>query len=165
MQVRTFILHSHINQTIRRDMSEIDINSDFCPVTVTQNVLMGKWKLSILWILHEKMRRFNELQRVMPSISRGVLTIQLRELEKDKLINRKVYREVPPKVEYSLTKTGASFIPVMTELMKWGVGYIKETSSCSVDNCIENSFPCSKCRELIKVSGLNADCLDENITV
>lgn len=123
--------------------------NNFCPVTVTQNVLMGKWKLIILWILHRKTRRFNELQRLIPDISRGVLTQQLRELERDKLIKRKVYREVPPKVEYSLTKIGISFIPVMKQIMEWGVDYIKATSSCDVERCIANDFPCSKCHELM----------------
>lgn len=125
----------------------LDNNTDSCPVAVTQNVLMGKWKLSILWILHSKTRRFNELQRLMPSISRGVLTQQLRELEHDKLINREVYREVPPKVEYSLTDLGVSFIPVMTQIMEWGVDYIKKTSTCNMEICIANKFPCSKCYE------------------
>ena len=124
--------------------------NNFCPVTVTQNVLMGKWKLSILWILHQNTRRFNELQKLMPTISRGVLTQQLRELEKDKLVHREVYKEVPPKVEYSLTQIGMSFIPVMTHIMEWGVGYIKETAGCNVDICISNNFPCSKCREIAK---------------
>ena len=128
-------------------MSDKDI---LCPVSVTQNVLMGKWKLSILWILHQNTRRFNELQKLMPAISRGVLTQQLRELERDQLINREVYKEVPPKVEYSLTQTGESFIPVMTHIMKWGVGYIKDTSTCNMDICIANKFPCSKCHELLK---------------
>lgn len=105
----------------------MDNNTNLCPVTVTQNVLMGKWKLSILWILHRKTRRFGELQKLLPSISRGVLTQQLKELEQDNLINRKVYGEVPPKVEYSLTEIGVSFIPVMTQIMEWGVGYIKKT--------------------------------------
>jgi DNA-binding HxlR family transcriptional regulator len=128
----------------------LDNNIHLCPVTATQNVLMGKWKLTILWVLHTKTRRFNELQKLMPSISRGVLTQQLRELEHDKLINRKVYREVPPKVEYSLTNLGKSFIPVMTQIMEWGVGYVKETASCNVDLCLSNKFPCSKCHEMLK---------------
>ncbi|MHB8064689.1 MAG: winged helix-turn-helix transcriptional regulator, partial [Ruminiclostridium sp.] len=119
----------------------MDDPAKICPVTVTQNILMGKWKLSILWIL-QKTRRFNQLQKLMPEISRGVLTQQLRELEHDKLINRKVYREVPPKVEYSLTETGISFIPVMTHIMEWGVGYIKKTSNCNLDICIAKNFPC-----------------------
>lgn len=129
----------------------MDNNSHICPVTATQNVLMGKWKLSILWILHNKIRRFNELQKLMPSISRGVLTQQLRELECDGLINRKVYREVPPKVEYSLTEIGVSFIPVMSQIMEWGVGYIQKTSTCNVDVCIENNFPCNKCHEMLNI--------------
>lgn len=129
----------------------MDDKTALCPVTATQSILMGKWKLSILWILHRKTRRFNELQKLMPSISRGVLTQQLRELEHDKLINRKVYREVPPKVEYSLTKIGISFIPLMTQIMEWGVGYIKETASCNVDMCITNNFPCGKCHEMLKI--------------
>lgn len=86
----------------------------------------------------------------MPSVSRGVLTQQLRELERDGLINRKVYREVPPKVEYSLTEIGARFIPVMSQIMEWGVGYIKKTSACYVDICKENDFPCNKCHEMLK---------------
>ncbi|MBU3142417.1 helix-turn-helix transcriptional regulator [Clostridium sp. CF012] len=111
---------------------------------------MGKWKLSILWTLHKKTRRFNELQKLMPSISHGVMTRQLRELEKDNLISREVYSQVPPKVEYSLTNIGISFIQVMTQIMEWGVGYIKETSSCNLDICIANEFPCSKCHEMLK---------------
>lgn len=122
-----------------------------CPVTVTQNVLMGKWKLAILWIIGQKTRRFNELQRLMPNISRGVLTQQLRELERDGLVNREVYREVPPKVEYSLTELGKSFIPVMMQIMEWGVGYIKQTANCSMDICLSNKFSCQKCYEMMKV--------------
>ena len=121
-----------------------------CPVTVTQNVLMGKWKLAILWIVGQKTRRFNELQRLMPNISRGVLTQQLRELERDGLVNREVYREVPPKVEYSLTGLGKSFIPVMMQIMEWGVGYIKQTAHCSMDICLSNKFSCQMCYELMK---------------
>lgn len=135
----------------------MDDKTALCPVTATQRILMGKWKLSILWILHRKTRRFNELQKLMPSISRCVLTQQLRELEHDKLINRKVYREVPPKVEYSLTKIGVSFIPIMTQIMEWGVGYIKETASCNVDICITNKFPCSKCHEMLKTGEIKLD--------
>jgi DNA-binding HxlR family transcriptional regulator len=121
-----------------------------CPVTVTQNVLMGKWKLAMLWILGQKTRRFSELQRLMPKVSRGVLTQQLRELERDGLIHREVYKEVPPKVEYSLTDVGRSFIPVMEQIMAWGVGYIKETQSCNMDICISNKFSCFKCYEMVR---------------
>lgn len=118
-----------------------------CPVSVTQNVLMGKWKISILWIISHKTRRFNELQRLIPRISRGVLTGQLRELEQDKLIHREVYGEVPPRVEYSLTELGKSFIPVMHKIMEWGIEYIKDTERCSMEICISNKFSCNKCYE------------------
>lgn len=126
-----------------------------CPVSVTQNILMGKWKLSILWILSQKTRRFNELQRLIPNIARGVLTQQLRELERDNLVHREVYREVPPKVEYSLTDIGRSFIPVMMSIMEWGIGYIRETENCSMDICVSNKFSCYKCYEMIKWSECN----------
>lgn len=125
----------------------------FCPVSSAQNVLMGKWKLPILWVLHNKTMRFNELQKLMTTISRGVLTQQLRELERDKLVNRKVYREVPPKVEYSLTEIGRTFVPVMIEIIKWGTEYIKKTKKCNMDVCILNGFPCEECyRSITDVS-------------
>lgn len=128
-----------------------------CPVSVTQNILMGKWKLAILWIIGQKTRRFNELQRLMPKVSRGVLTQQLRELERDRLVNREVYREVPPKVEYSLTEIGRSFIPVMMQIMEWGVGYIKDTANCNMDICISNKFSCYKCYEMLKAGEIKLD--------
>lgn len=123
-----------------------------CPVAVTQNVLMGKWKLAVLWIVGQKTRRFNELQKLMPNITRGVLTQQLRELERDGLVHREVYREIPPKVEYSLTEIGSSFIPVMMQIMEWGVGYVKKTANCNMDICLANRFSCQKCYELMKAS-------------
>ena len=123
--------------------------SNLCPVSVVQNTLMGKWKLTILWILHTKTRRFNELQRLIPNISHGVLTNQLRELERDNLINRKVYNEVPSKVEYSLTATGESFVPVMTKIIEWGAFYVSEVNRCDLSLCISNHFPCEKCHTTI----------------
>jgi len=93
-----------------------------CPVTETQNIIAGKWKIIILWHLRET-RRFGELHRLVPGISKGILTSQLRELEKDQMINRKVYREVPPKVEYSLTDAGKQFIPILEIMGEWGKKY------------------------------------------
>lgn len=93
-----------------------------CPVTETQNIIAGKWKIIILWHLRET-RRFGELQRLVPGISKGILTSQLRELEKDQMINRKVYQEVPPKVEYSLTAAGKQFIPILESMGEWGKKY------------------------------------------
>ncbi|SFF17858.1 DNA-binding transcriptional regulator, HxlR family [Paenibacillus catalpae] len=93
-----------------------------CPVTETQNVIAGKWKIIILWHLRET-KRFGELQRLVPGISKAILTSQLRELEKDRMINRKVYQEVPPKVEYSLTEAGEQFIPILESMGEWGKKY------------------------------------------
>ena len=96
-----------------------------CPVIAVQNLIAGKWKLVILWQLREKVKRFNELQKLIPKISQGILTQQLRELERDGLVHREVYKEVPPKVEYSLTDIGQSLIPVMDVVAKWGEGYLQ----------------------------------------
>ena len=105
-------------------MTPQDNNSRFkeevCPVAHTQRLIAGKWKITILWYLSLNKRRFNELLKLLPGVSKGILTRQLRELEEDKLIHREVYAEVPPKVEYSLTELGKSFIPVLTSMGKWG---------------------------------------------
>ncbi|MCK1995058.1 helix-turn-helix transcriptional regulator [Peribacillus muralis] len=95
---------------------------EVCPVTETQNVISGKWKIIILWHLKET-RRFGELQRMVPGISKGILTSQLRELEKDQMVIRKVYPEVPPKVEYSLAEAGKGFMPILESMGEWGKKY------------------------------------------
>lgn len=95
-----------------------------CPVLVVQNLIAGKWKLPILWQLSQGTKRFNELQRLMPNISQAILAHQLRELERDGLVHREVYREIPPKVEYSLTEIGQSFMPVVTVICNWGKDYL-----------------------------------------
>ena len=92
---------------------------EICPVTQTQDIIAGKWKIIILWNLSTQTRRFNELQRMLPNISKGILTRQLRELEEDKMVQREVYKEVPPKVEYSLTPLGQSFIPILQSMGEW----------------------------------------------
>jgi DNA-binding HxlR family transcriptional regulator len=106
--------------TFQGDIPEEQI--EVCPVTDTQNVIAGKWKIIILWHLQET-RRFGELQRLVPGVSKGILTTQLRELEKDDMVHRKVYKEVPPKVEYSLTDAGRSFLPILESMGEWGKKY------------------------------------------
>ncbi|MEH7475224.1 helix-turn-helix domain-containing protein, partial [Priestia megaterium] len=83
-----------------------------------------KWKIIILWHLSTKTRRFNELQRLLPNISKGILTRQLRELEEDQMVHREVYKEVPPKVEYSLTPLGKSFLPILHSMGEWSKKYL-----------------------------------------
>jgi len=79
----------------------------------------GKWKIAIIYVLNEGPVRFGEIKRLLTPITQQMLTKQLREMEKDNLINRKVYDVVPPKVEYSLTDFGRSFGPVLNELCNW----------------------------------------------
>jgi len=92
-----------------------------CPVEITLEVLGGKWKTVILWHLRQDARRFLELQRLIPGITRKMLTQQLRDLERAGTVKRKVYDQVPPKVEYALSTHGRTLRPVLRELCKWGV--------------------------------------------
>lgn len=91
-----------------------------CPVGAAISEIGGKWKPLILWALKDGKLRFNEINKRLPTITQRMLTKQLRELEEDNLVNRKVYPEVPPKVEYSLTKKGESVIPILDALHSWG---------------------------------------------
>lgn len=96
----------------------------FCTVELTLNVIGGKWKPIILYRLSgSEKKRFGELKQLMPNITQKMLTQQLRELEQDGLIGRRVYAEVPPRVEYSLTELGRSILPVMQSLCAWGQKY------------------------------------------
>lgn len=89
-------------------------------VKTTLDVMGGKWKPLILFSVAENTMRFSEIQRNIDGITQKMLTQQLRELEADKLITRKVYPEVPPKVEYSITKQGISLLPVLRSMADWG---------------------------------------------
>lgn len=98
------------------------INTVFseCPLSKLLDQIGGKWKLLILYNLKEnEVLRYGELQRKMPTISQKVLTSQLRDLEKTNFINRKVYKQIPPKVEYILTKKGLLLYPVLDSLAQW----------------------------------------------
>ncbi|WP_235884552.1 winged helix-turn-helix transcriptional regulator [Pedobacter hiemivivus] len=91
-----------------------------CGLDLIAEVLYGKWKIRLLWFIHEGNKRPSELQRKIPDASRRVLNMQLNELEKHDLVARKIYPVVPPKVEYSLTGFGQSLIPVIAVLGEWG---------------------------------------------
>lgn len=97
-----------------------------CPIGATIKIIGGKWKILILFSLNEGTKRFNELRREMPGITQRMLTNQLRELEKDKIISRRIYAEVPPKVEYALTDIGKTLNPVLDALSKWGKCYVRK---------------------------------------
>ncbi|OAJ49649.1 winged helix-turn-helix transcriptional regulator [Pseudomonas marginalis] len=97
-----------------------EIEAFACPVAFTVDVIGGKWKALILFHLMSGTKRFNELRRLMPDIAQRMLTLQLRELETDQVIHREIYREVPPKVEYSLTELGSTLMPLVKAMREWG---------------------------------------------
>ena len=94
-----------------------------CGIEVTLAVIGGKWKAAILYHLAQQTMRFCELQRQFADTTRKMLTQQLRELERDGLVHREVYPQVPPKVEYSLTDKGRSIKPILDLMCEWGMEY------------------------------------------
>lgn len=100
-----------------------------CPVATTINLIGNKWKLLIIRDLLASSRRFGELRKNLEGISQRVLTQNLRELENDGLIKRKVYAEVPPRVEYSLNELGRSLLPIISTMANWGNNYKKTISN------------------------------------
>jgi DNA-binding HxlR family transcriptional regulator len=91
-----------------------------CPVKLTASIIGGKWKPSLLFHLEGRTRRFCELQRLIPGLTKKMLTQHLRELERDGIVHRKVYAEVPPRVEYTLTRHGESLKPILKLMSAWG---------------------------------------------
>ncbi len=91
-----------------------------CPVTRTVQFIGGRWKPIILFTLMGGPVRFGKLTVFIPTVSKKMLTEQLRELENDMLISRKVFGETPPRVEYSLTEKGRTLIPIMESMCQWG---------------------------------------------
>lgn len=96
-----------------------------CGIDVTLAVIGGKWKSAILYHLAQRTMRFSELQCQFADTTRKMLTQQLRELERDGLVHREVYPQVPPKVEYSLTDKGRSIKPILDLMREWGTGYVE----------------------------------------
>jgi DNA-binding HxlR family transcriptional regulator len=97
-----------------------------CTFEITIDLIGGKWKPLIIWHLGTKgTQRFNELRKLLPQVTQKMLTQQLRELERDNLINRKIYPQVPPKVEYSLSSLGESLMPILSAMCSWGDNYYK----------------------------------------
>lgn len=108
-----------------------------CPVEVTVELMGGKYKPLILWQLSFNTLRFGELQKLVPTATPKMLTQQLRDLENDGLINRVVYPVIPPKVEYSLTDLGKSFIPILSLMCDWGNDYLHSKGIKACDNSID----------------------------
>lgn len=92
-----------------------------CPVELTLEVIGGRWKGVIMYHLTKGTLRFGQLKRLIPGITQRMLTLQLRELEADGLVERKVYPEVPPKVEYALSDVGRTLQPIIHAMLEWGI--------------------------------------------
>jgi DNA-binding HxlR family transcriptional regulator len=97
-----------------------DFNPNNCPVTLCLNRIGGKWKPVIIYLIRKNCNRFSMLQKAIPDISKQMLVNQLRELEDDKILQRTVFAEIPPRVEYSLTEFGLTLLPVIEVMEKWG---------------------------------------------
>ena len=98
-----------------------------CPIEYTMNLIAGKWKLIILWHLsQEAVMRYGEIKKSMNKITHKMLSQQLKELEADGFIHREAYSQIPPKVEYSLTQLGKSFLPVLESMSDWGIGRLSK---------------------------------------
>ncbi len=99
--------------------------NETCPVAATLDLIGGKYKALILWYLSDGRHRFSELRKMISNATPKMLTQQLRELEAQHLIHREVFPVVPPKVEYSLTETGRSLMPILTAMRDWGAEYLR----------------------------------------
>ena len=99
---------------------------EICPMILVQDMISGKWKILILWYLSYNTLRFSDLQKKLPNVSQKVLSRQLKSLEKDQLIDKKIYPVVPPKVEYSLTPLGKKVIPILEAMHKFGSDYLED---------------------------------------
>lgn len=108
---------------MKRDTKEISYD---CPIEATLGLIGGKWKALILDHLTDGALRFGNLQRLMPKVTPKMLTQQLRELEKDGLVERHVYPVVPPKVEYELTDFGQTVLPILDAMCVWGREYLDD---------------------------------------
>mgnify|MGYP000883936864 FL=1 len=101
-------------------------NLPACPVELTLLLISNKWKVLIIRDLLDGTKRFSELKKSITNISQKVLTSNLREMEENELLTRKVYPEVPPRVEYTLTDIGYSLKPLLDDMDKWGTWYRSE---------------------------------------
>lgn len=104
---------------------KLDHLRDNCPVKAAIDVIRGRWKPSILCELRDGTKRFSDLQTALPEIAAQVLTVQLRQLEADEIVVRKVYAEIPARVEYTLSEYGATLSGIMDQLEAWGTRYLE----------------------------------------
>ena len=115
----------YIGECEKCDVSQ-ETKNELCSICMTQKIMKGKWKIAIIWLLKSETLRFSEIKRSIPNITQTYLSKQLKSLEDDKLVVRKSYNQVPPKVEYYLTDTGRKFIDVLEYMNSWGTTYLRE---------------------------------------
>lgn len=117
-----------MNKELRQEVKEKLVNGDYhCEKEYTLSIISGKWKVVILWHLGvEGPHRFSELQRLFPDISHKTLSTQLKELIDDGILERTVYPETPPRVEYSMTEVGKSLLPIVEMMYEWGEKRIQQ---------------------------------------
>jgi len=113
-----------------------DFNPNNCGVTHFLNRIGGKWKVLVIYAINNRVNRFSSMQKLIPDISKQMLVNQLRELEEDKIIDRIIYAEIPPRVEYKLTKYGKSLMPVIDVIQQWGE---KDLKNSRCDNLVSNA--------------------------
>lgn len=112
-------------------MSEKIEHSD-CPVTFCMKKIGGKWKPIIIYLIRKGANRFGIMQRGITGITKQMLTKQLRELEADGILNRKIFPEIPPRVEYSFTSFGESLFPVIDSMSQWGLTHMRNEGTAPV---------------------------------
>ena len=104
-----------------------DFNPNNCPVTHCLNRIGGKWKPLIMYAISKNVNRLSLLQKALPVVSKQMLVNQLRELEEDKIVDRVVYAQVPPRVEYTITEYGESLMPILYIMQEWGLKDLKKS--------------------------------------
>ncbi len=115
-----------------KDLIVLSIEEGHCPVAAAFKLLEGKWKLAILWVLtvNGGILRFQDLKRCIIGITNMMLTSSLKELERDGLVIRFQYNEMPPRVEYSLSEDGKELFTIFDEIAKWGIEVLRRKNSC-----------------------------------
>lgn len=120
-------------------MKDQCIKYEKCPMILVHNLFSGKWKILILWYLSYKNLRFSDIKKRLPDVTQKMLTLQLRSLEEDNLIFRKVYPVVPPKVEYGLTDTGKRIIPILEMMHLFGSRYLQGSLTAKMSDNSETT--------------------------
>jgi len=113
-----------MRKTTSTNFSNEEALAAICPMHNVMRVLGGRWKIALLYFIHQGHHRFGLLQKKMPFITTKMLSAQLKELEQDELVIRKIYAEMPPRVEYSLTEKAQTLLPVLEDLYNWGEQYV-----------------------------------------